>query len=89
MSGKSVEIKTRSALRAAQQAANPDDWVQNRAPVPAQEPEKAREPISRLTLDLPESLHRRIKVSCAARGIKMAEELREILEQRYPSGGEH
>ena len=43
------------------------------------------EPLVRLTFDIPESLHRRIKINCAQRGIKrMATELRRILEQHFP-----
>ena len=45
--------------------------------------EAADEPMKRLTLDIPESLHRTIKVSCAGRGTKMAEEIRALLEAHY------
>ncbi|MEN9561763.1 MAG: hypothetical protein RIR73_7 [Chloroflexota bacterium] len=53
-----------------------DKWVENRRTV---EPE----PIKRLTLDIPESLHRKIKTDCAQRGTKMAEDLRELLMKKY------
>ena len=53
-----------------------DKWVESRAAAEA-------EPTKRLTLDLPESLHRKIKADCAMRGTKMAEELRELLIQKY------
>lgn len=44
------------------------------------------EPLVRLTFDIPENLHRRIKVTCAQKGIKrMATELRRILEQHFPA----
>jgi hypothetical protein len=44
------------------------------------------EPLVRLTFDIPESLHRRIKINCAQRGIKrMATELRRILEEHFPT----
>ncbi|WP_273756620.1 hypothetical protein [Bartonella sp. MM73XJBT] len=39
--------------------------------------------MKRLTIDIPESLHRLIKVSCASRGTKMADEVRELLAQKY------
>jgi hypothetical protein len=40
----------------------------------------------RLTFDIPESLHRRIKITCAQQGIKrMATELRRILEEHFPA----
>ena len=40
--------------------------------------------LKRLTIDIPEPLHRRIKVACARRGAKMADEIRCLLEERYP-----
>ncbi|WP_455465765.1 hypothetical protein [Bartonella sp. B39] len=39
--------------------------------------------MKRLTIDVPESLHRLIKVSCASRGTKIADEVRELLSQKY------
>ncbi|WP_375672032.1 MULTISPECIES: plasmid partition protein ParG [unclassified Bartonella] len=39
--------------------------------------------MKRLTIDIPESLHRLIKVSCASRGTKIADEVRELLSQKY------
>lgn len=37
----------------------------------------------RLTLDIPASLHARIKSSCAIRGTTMIEEIKELLEAKY------
>lgn len=39
--------------------------------------------IKRLTLDLPEGLHRAIKVSAAQEGVTMAEKLRALLLKHY------
>jgi hypothetical protein len=39
--------------------------------------------IKRLTLDLPEGLHRAIKVSAAQDGVTMAEKLRALLLKHY------
>ncbi|WP_330167910.1 plasmid partition protein ParG [Bartonella grahamii] len=39
--------------------------------------------MKRLTIDIPESLHRLIKVSCASRGTKIADEVRKLLAQKY------
>ncbi|MGF7158065.1 hypothetical protein [Bartonella heixiaziensis] len=39
--------------------------------------------MKRLTIDVPESLHRLIKMSCASRGTKIADEVRELLLQKY------
>lgn len=38
--------------------------------------------IKRLSIDLPEEMHRRFKVACAATGRKMANELTAFIEQR-------
>lgn len=53
-----------------------DDWVETR-----EAPEK--EKMKRLTIDVPESLHRLIKAECAMRGTKIADEVRELLLQKY------
>lgn len=39
--------------------------------------------MKRLTIDVPESPHRAIKTQCAARGSKIADEVRELLLQKY------
>src|SRR5690348_7550035 len=60
------------------------DWIGRQEP-PEGMSEAAGEPVVRLTFDIPERLHRRIKIDCAERGIKrMATELRRILEQHFP-----
>jgi len=41
------------------------------------------EPMKRLTIDLPLSLHAAIKVQCAQAGRTMAEEIRTILQERF------
>jgi plasmid stability protein len=40
--------------------------------------------MKRFTFDVPESLHRRIKATCAARGKDMADEMRRILQEQFP-----
>jgi hypothetical protein len=42
------------------------------------------ERMKRFTIDVPESLHRRVKAECALRGVKMADYLRETLEKLFP-----
>jgi hypothetical protein len=71
------------------QPANPPasaaDWI-GRPETPDAVNSAAGEPLVRLTFDIPESLHRRIKINCAQRGIKrMATELRRILDQHFPA----
>lgn len=76
MSAKKIAIGTKPTNKPA--PANADDWVESRGKG-KQEPE----PIKRLTIDIPESLHRAIKTQCAMRGTKIADEVRELLLQKY------
>ena len=58
----------------------PDEWVESRkieAIIKAEE-------MKRLTFDISDSLHRRIKSQCAVKGVKMADELRGLLEKHFP-----
>jgi hypothetical protein len=55
----------------------PDQWVDNRDELVSKELTK------RLTLDIPESLHRKIKTSCASRGTKIVQEVTALLEAHY------
>jgi hypothetical protein len=41
-------------------------------------------PLKRLTIDVPVTLHRRVKSQCANRGLKMADEIRVLLEKHFP-----
>jgi predicted DNA binding CopG/RHH family protein len=75
--------------------ANVDNWVENRE-VPSEvnpqlaaheetpTTEEPSEPkIKRLTLDISETLHKKIKVRAVIEGISMVEMLRELLETTY------
>jgi hypothetical protein len=42
------------------------------------------EKLKRFTFDVSPSLHRRVKAGCAARGIDMADLMREFLEKEFP-----
>ena len=53
--------------------ASADQWVESRQ----------SESNKRLTIDVPESLHSRIKATCALRGVKMNEAIRELLEAHF------
>lgn len=57
-----------------------DAWVSDR-----EAPAAPSEPMKRFTIDVPESLHTRIKTQCAMRGQKMADVLRDLLEKEFPS----
>jgi hypothetical protein len=56
-------------------AQSPDQWVASQAPT---------EPTKRLTIDVPLSLHKRIKSQCAIEELVMADVIRELLEKRFP-----
>jgi len=58
-----------------QSAATPDQWVSDRS--------ASNEPVKRLTIDVPVSLHQRVKSQCALQGLKMADVVRELLEKRF------
>lgn len=72
---KKVTIGAKPTGKPAPAAA--DAWVESRSN--GNEPE----PMKRLTIDIPESLHRAIKTQCASRGAKIADEVRELLLQKY------
>lgn len=54
---------------------SPDAWVSDRQPA---------ERMKRLTIDVGERLHVRIKSQCAVRGANMADEIRKLLETHFP-----
>jgi hypothetical protein len=66
-----------------------DKWVQGQpggqaeAPKEAVEATKPAEPMRRLTIDVPDSLHIRIKVTCTLRKQKIADTIRELLEREF------
>lgn len=72
---KKVTIGVKPTSKSTQASA--DEWVENR------NTGNAPEPMKRLTIDIPESLHRAIKMQCASRGAKIADEVRELLIQKY------
>ena len=73
-----------SFARMASKAA--DDWVAGAGTETASTlspPPEPTEPMKRLTIDIPRSLHTRIKAACALRGSKMADEIRTLLDREY------
>lgn len=66
--------------------ASVEDWIQGEAGATTSQGQAAapgEERLSRLTLDIPEWLHRGLKADGARRGVKMADELRRMLLDRY------
>lgn len=75
MVGKKVAFGGKPQAKATMPAVK-DEWVKNRST-------NSNTPTKRLTIDMPETLHRRIKSSCAERGVKMADEIRMLLEKHF------
>lgn len=88
MSAKKVAIKRKPTAKDA------EDWITSagegtvdtsQAPAaPRKKPasKKKKVPMKRLTLDIPEKLHKKLKVQAAREGRTMADIIREILEER-------
>ncbi len=74
----SISTKPTNLTPATEKAT--DAWVVERTAL-ATEVEKTK----RLTLDIPASLHGRIKSVCALRDKKMVEEITELLMNNYPA----
>lgn len=92
---KTVSIGKRPTARPSAEAI--DKWMEGKAadgagdPAPAPVAKKAApvekvEPpkMKRLTIDIPDSLHRRVKSRCGQDGLRMADVIRDLLEQRFP-----
>ncbi len=73
---KKVSIAPRPSARQA------DEWVSAPAKAAATAG-KGEGAMKRLTIDIPASLHRKVKAECAAEGLKMADVVRELLVKKY------
>jgi len=58
-----------------------ESWVQSRTPETPPAAVTPSEPMKRLTIDVTEDLHKRLKTACAMKGEKMADFLRSLLER--------
>ena len=84
MSPKKVNINPKP--NTAKKSLNLDEWVTNRSSESSTQPppvEQKLEKMKRLTLDIPESLHRAIKRKAVEEGVTMADQLRSLLEEHY------
>lgn len=59
-------------------AKTPDQWV-----IGKNKGKATNEAMKRFTIDVPVSLHSRIKIACAKRGTKMSDEIRVLLEKHF------
>ena len=78
MNAKTVDFKQPGDRKAEEQAAA-DQWVADRDGSAGE-----GEPMKRFTIDVPQSLHARIKSQCALRGQKMADVIRALLKEHFP-----
>lgn len=58
-----------------------DHWVQNRGQQPSEQ-------LKRLTVDVPLSLHRRMKIQCTVENRIMADVVRDLLYERFGESDE-
>ncbi len=61
-----------------------DTWVSQGAALTTNESELQKESTARFTIDIPVSLHARIKSQCALKRVKMREEVLAMLEDKFP-----
>ena len=87
MAGKKVSFGRKP--RTVEKPVDIEEWVTNREALvetehpPVSEAEAKPEKIKRLTLDIPESLHKAIKLKATTEGVTMVDLLRELLEEHY------
>ena len=79
MSAKKVSI----ARRPNAESHGVDSWVSDREDLIKSKEPKVVTKMKRLTIDIPESLHRAIKRKAVEEGVAMADLLRSLLEERY------
>lgn len=78
MSTKTIPFKQPMALPKPAEA-----WVGTVTEAP--KVAKVEGPTKRLTVDIPEDLHRRIKVQCAMKDIQISDVVRDILVKEFPT----
>ena len=79
MSSKTVAFKNPTLLTKPA-----EDWVGAPGEGSAPKPVKHVGPTKRLTVDIPEDLHRRIKVSCAMNDKQITDVVHDILAKEFP-----
>jgi hypothetical protein len=72
-----------------QASSDPDEWVNGATSAAVPSPPSAeRGGTKRLTFDVSTDLHKRIKVQCAVKGVKLADEIRLLLENHFPAAAD-
>lgn len=80
MSTKSIPFKP----IAANALVSAEDWISQPQGSATTAP-KSETPTKRLTIDVPEDLHRRMKVRCASDGTQMSDVVRDMLLREFPA----
>lgn len=75
MSGKKVTFGSQPRPK-TEVAPTPEQWVEQRT---------VDEKMKRMTFDVPESLHKRVKAGCALRGVTIRDVILELLEREFPA----
>lgn len=63
-----------------------EKWIQEggeKTPNSTPSKPKEKEPLQRMTFDIPKSWHTKIKVACAEKGVKMNEEILPLLKKHF------
>ncbi len=81
---KKVTMSTKPNSKANGQEFNADAWVSQGGAITVTEKEAEKESTARFTIDIPVSLHARIKSQCALKRVKMREEVLSMLEEKFP-----
>ena len=80
---KKVTMSTKPSKANAQEL-SADTWVSQGANLIPSGHESEKEATARFTIDIPVSLHARIKSQCALKRVKMRDEVLTILEEKFP-----
>ncbi len=81
---KKVTMSTKPNSKTNGQEFNADAWVSQGGAITANESQVEKESTARFTIDIPVSLHARIKSQCALKRVKMREEVLAMLEEKFP-----
>ena len=71
---KTINFRTKKPVTA-------DDWVQSVSAPPEQTTPTPAVSMKRLTIDVSEDLHTRVKLECTRRKLKIADVVRDLLER--------
>ncbi len=80
---KKVTMSTKPTSKTNAQAYDADAWVSG-AKLDTNGQAEDKEKTARFTIDIPVSLHARIKSQCALKRVKMREEVLVMLEEKFP-----